>query len=244
MSAPLQLRFGLKHSLASYVTEIAVGRQELASAYRLVYDRYVQRGFIPPSPGEIVYHDTFGLPQSRTIRTTYRGRTVGTVTVVGDNFHGLQLESTYPLEVSQLRRENRSLAEVTCLAIEGRSEERHRGAFFALTRFMYQYARWCHYDDLLLAVHPRHAKFYERWFRVYRLGPCRPYQLVQGQPAIACRIDLHCVNHVVASDVSHWYNAPRIAPAEFQQPGISPVDHAYFVSRAEPSHAPLLHRAA
>ncbi len=230
MSGSLQRR--LESSLAPYLTEIVTRRRELAAAYQLVYRRYVARGFVAASPGGIVYHDTFGLPRSRTIRTAYENLTVGTVTIVGDNFSGLQLESTYPHEVAQLRRENRSLAEVTCLAIEPSGDEPHNGAFFALTRFMYQYARWRKFDDLLLAVHPRHVRFYERWFRVYRLGPCRPYHLVQGQPAIACRIDLHSVSETVPSDVCQWYNDPKIAPFEFQRPGISAVDHAYFSARA------------
>ncbi len=235
MSGSLHRR--LKRTVASYVTQIATRRQDLLHAYQLVYRRYVARGFVPPHAGGVVYHDTFGLPTSRTIRTCYDGHTVGTLTLVGDNFHRLQIEQTYPAEVARLRQAQRVLAEVTCLAIEPRQDEPCNGAFFALTRFMYQYAQWSQFDDLLLAIHPRHVRFYERWFRIYRLGPCRPYHSVQGQPAIACRIDLHSVNEVVSSDVSHWYNDPRIAQFEFQQPGISAIDHAYLTHRAAASHA-------
>lgn len=222
--------------LAAYQTGIARGRQELIGAYELVYRRYVARGFVPPDPGGMVYHPTFALPESRTIVTSYGGRLAGTVTLVGDNFHGLHLETTYRAEVAQLRARRRALAEVTCLAVEPQQGEPKSGAFFALTRFMFQYARWYQYDDLLLAIHPRHVQFYERWFRVYRFGPCRPYQLVQGQPAIACRIDLHAVDEVVPHDVFQWYTEPAIAPFEFCTGPISHRDHVYLSSRA--SHAP------
>jgi hypothetical protein len=191
---------------------------------------------VPPVPAGLVYHPTFGLPQSRTIVTAHDGHMTGTVTLVGDNFHGLHLESTFPAEVAQLRARQRVLAEVTCLAIEPQPGEPKNGAFFALTRFMYQFARWCQYDDLLLAIHPRHVQFYERWFRVYRFGPCRPYNLVQGQPAIACRIDLHAVNDRVPRDVYQWYTHPAIGPFEFQSGPIAHRDHVYLSSRA--SHEP------
>lgn len=229
MSGALQEK--LESVLAPYETGIAWCRSDLVRAYALVYRRYVRRGFVPPDPVGLVYHPTFGLRSSRTIATTYYGRTVGTVTVVGDNFCGLHIESTYPAEVTRLRRQQRSLAEVTCLAIEPRPEEPKNGAFFALTRFMYQYAQWCQYDDLLLAVHPRHVRFYERWFRVYRFGPCRPYNLVQGAPAIACRIDLNSVDDVVPKDVYQWYTQPAIDTHLFQRGPISRLDHWYLTNR-------------
>ncbi len=232
MSGAFQRR--IERVLAPYVTRIATRRQDLVSAYQLVYRRYLDRGFVPPNPAGLVYHDTFGLPSSRTIRTMYRGETVGTVTVVGDSFAGLQLESIYPQEVEHLRCQNRSLAELTCLAIKPDREAPRNGTFFALTRFMYQFAQWRRFDDLLLAVHPRHVRFYERWFRIHRLGPCRPYHLVRGQPAIACRIDLQSVDEMVASDVYRWYSDPPISAFEFQRPRISPADHSYLSQSAAP----------
>ena len=242
MSGALQEK--LESILAPYETGIARRRPDLVRAYELVYRRYVERGFVPPDPAGLIYHPTFGLRSSRTIATTYYGRTVGTVTVVGDNFNGLAIESTYPREVENLRRQNRSLAEVTCLAIEPRPEEPKNGAFFALTRFMYQYAQWCEFDDLLLAVHPRHVRFYERWFRVYRFGPCRPYDLVQGAPAIACRIDLNSVDDVVPADVYQWYTHPAILTHEFHRGPISPLDHWYLTGRTTCHPHEHQHRAA
>jgi hypothetical protein len=234
----------LESVLAPYETGIACRRPDLVCAYELVYRRYVERGFVPPDPAGLIYHPTFGLRSSRTIATTYHGRTVGTVTIVGDNFIGLHIESTYPSEVEHLRRRNRALAELTCLAIEPRPEEPKNGAFFALTRFMYQYAQWREYDDLLLAVHPRHVRFYERWFRVYRFGPCRPYNLVQGAPAIACRIDLRSVDDVVPADVYQWYTHPAISTREFHGSSISPSDHGYLTSHATCHPQDHFYRAA
>jgi hypothetical protein len=242
MSGALQQK--LESILAPYRTGIACRRHDLVQAYELVYRRYVQRGFVPPEPGGLIYHPSFGLRSSRTITATHQGRTVGTVTILGDNFLGLHIESTYPAEVDRLRRQNRALAEVTCLAIEPRPDEPKNGAFFALTRFMYQYAQWRRFDDLLLAIHPRHVRFYERWFRVYRFGPCRPYNLVQGQPAIACRIDLHSVDDVVPQDVYQWYTHPAIASREFHRGPIASSDHAYLTSRASHHSHTQLYRAA
>lgn len=230
--------------LAAYQTRIARGSRELVGAYELVYRRYVARGFVASDRAGLVYHPTFGLPESRTIVTSHDGRLTGTVTLVGDNVHGLHLESTFPGEVAQLRARRRALAEVTCLAVEPQVGAPKNGEFFALTRFMFQYARWRRYDDLLLAIHPRHVQFYERWFRVYRFGPCRPYQLVQGQPAIACRIDLRAVNDRVPREVYRWYTRPAIAAFEFRAGPISHRDHVYLSRRAWHAPQDRRHRAA
>src|SRR4030042_1702132 len=138
---------------------IASVRPELTGAFELVYRCYLDKGYIQPHPGRIVYQATFGLSSSRTIIAMSRDREVaGTLTVVGDNPLGLKLESTYPGEVQSLRRRGRRVAEITCLAMRSAGEFRAMAVFFAMTRLMVHYAYWRRYDDLLLAIHPRHHR--------------------------------------------------------------------------------------
>jgi hypothetical protein len=55
---------------------------------------------------------------------------------------------------------------------------------------MAQRARFRGVDDLLIAVHPRHAKFYERYLGFESIGPLRSYRAVCGQPAVAMAVNL------------------------------------------------------
>jgi hypothetical protein len=150
---------------------IANGRETLAAAYELVYRAYLQRGYIPANPGRIVYKEVFGLPTSQTIVTTgAAGQVVGTLTIVGDNPLGLDIEGVFPEQVARLRDRRCHIAEITSLAVEPQTAFPKRAVFFALTQFAMNYGFHQRYDGMLMAIHPRHYRFY---WRVFRAVPCR-----------------------------------------------------------------------
>ncbi len=219
---------------------IGVRRAELAQAFELVYASYLERGYINPHSGGLLYRKAFGLPSSRTlVALAPSGAVIGTMTVAGDSPVGLEVEATYPEEVDALRSEGRQLAEVTCLAIPTSSDSGHMAVFFELTRFMIQYAYWRGFDDLLMVVHPRHHRFYWRQFRVAPLGPCRPHGPVCGNPSVGCRIDLHTLKQNVVPEMRHKYFGDQIPKTLYLAPPISPEDHEYFLQRSAVGRQPL-----
>jgi len=224
--------FGFPSAVGPLQVRIAVRRTELAAAFELVYRSYLGRGYIDPHPGGIVYRKSLGLPASRTIIATTRSdQVLGTLSVVGDNPLGLELEGTYPSEVQSLRHAGRSLAEITCLAIQPSDEIRPTAVFFELTRFMIQHAYSRKLDDLLMAVHPRHYRFYWRHFRVWPFGPCRACSSVRGNPSIACRIDLHTLKQNVPPELRRRYFDEQLPETSLTSPPIDPMDHDYFLNR-------------
>ena len=213
-------------------TRIATQRRDLSDAYELIYRCYVAKGYISMHPGGIVYRAAFGLPCSRTIVNCDADQQVlGTLSITGDNPLGMQLETTYPSEVQLLRDQGRRLAEITCLAIRPADEFPSMAVFFALTRFLIHFAYRQNYDDLLIAIHPRHRRFYWRRFRVELVGPCRPHGLVGGHPAICCRIDLHGLKRNGDPKLWNQYFADEPPRANYSAPPIRPEDHLYFCSR-------------
>jgi len=218
---------------AALCTRIATQRCELTDAYELIYRCYVAKGYISAHPGGIVYRAAFGLPCSRTIVNCDADRQVlGTLTITGDNPLGMQLETTYPNEVQLLRDRGRRLAEITCLAIRPADEFPSMAVFFDLTRFLIHQAYRRHYDDLLIAIHPRHEGFYRRRFQVELVGPCRPHGLVGGHPAICCRIDLHGLKRNGDPKLWNQYFANELPKASYFAPPIRPEDHLYFCKRS------------
>jgi len=210
-----------------------VGRGELAAAYELVYRSYCARGYVPPHPGGIVYQPTFGLPSSRTLIAASPSREpVGTLSIVGDNPWGFEAETTFPEEVRTLRRQGRRLAELTCLAIDPVEGFEPRCVFFALTKFMIHYVMWRGYDELLLAIHPRHYRFYWRFFRAYPLGPTRPHSFANDNPALACAIDLRTLRQNGDPELFRRYFARPVPVEAFLRPAIRPEDHHYFCRRS------------
>lgn len=225
----------LLHSplLREFCPRFARTRAEREQALRLVQANYSAAGLVPKQGRDLVYYRPLGLPQSRmAVAEDTAGRLIGTLSLVEDNALGLKLDHTYHREVAALRAQDRRLAELTCLAIRHETLRAATAVFFTLTRFLFQYAAWRRIDDLLMAIHPRHLAFYQRFFHVTQFGPRRSYEDVQGHPAVACRINVHTVTRDVDPELRQYYCHERYSPSEFEVPAMSRSDHIYFCRRA------------
>jgi len=209
--------------------KIAFGRRELSEAFRLVYRRYRDKGYAASHSSKMLYHPSFGQPSSRTIVATTTGdEIVGTVTVVGDNKYGFQLDPFYRAEIRDLQKSGRRLGEVTCLAIKPTSRLRPREVFFGLTHFMIHYAFLQKFDDLLISIHPRHHRFYWHHFRVSPLGSCHSHTAACDNPAIGCRMDLYHLGRNVDADIRESYLKGVRPESHYNGPPISEDDHRHF----------------
>ncbi|MHB1037778.1 MAG: N-acyl amino acid synthase FeeM domain-containing protein [Pirellulales bacterium] len=239
-SRPLRLRAPAENG--SLEIGIASTRRDYSRAFELVYRAYRARGYLEPLPGKIWYRVRFGLPTSRTIVAQCQARgVIGTLTVVGDNCLGLPMEGIYHRELQALRDRGRRLAEVVSLTIHPLSRSQSLATFLAMTQFMVQYACWRNFDDLAIAIHPRQMRFYQRWFRFQVVGPCRPHPSVQGNPAIACCLDLHNLKQTVDPALFERHFGRLIPESCFMRPAMSPADHRHFCRRMgilERTHRP------
>jgi len=176
----------------NWACAIARERAEREAAFRLIYDAYVRAGLGAPN--------TFGMrvtPYHLLPTTTIfvasvldQGRDVfATVSLVGDGAFGLPLERVYPAEVNQRREQGQSLAEVSCLADRRSDFRRFFPVFCALNRVMIQFARAEAYDQVLVAVHPKHARFYTRYMGFEAIGGLTSYPSVCDRPAVALCYD-------------------------------------------------------
>jgi len=212
---------------------LATTRHELIQAYQLVYRAYVDKGYIHPHPGGIVYQPCFGLPTTATIlASTQQHGAVGTLTVVGDNPSGLQLEKEFPAEADLLRNRGRRFCEITCLVVDSHGRFRPTAVFFAMTKFMLHYALSWEYDDLLMAVHPRHYAFYWRHYRAYLEGSCRPYESANGNLAVLSRIDLRHLYRNMSDQMRQHYFTDLPPSRMFFRPAPRPEDHEFFLQRS------------
>lgn len=207
-------------------------RDEFEQAYRLVYQVYRERGYLARHASGIRYHPLFGLPDSRTIMAlSPTGRLSGTVSLVFGGENGIPMEGAFSAELNGLRGAGRRIAEAISLAVQGCGKLRTRSVYFALTRFLIQYARYREIDDLVIAVHPNHARFYCKLLGFQPLGSCRAYDAVRGHPAVACRLSLEDLSE--SHPVLRKMILSHPVPVEhFREPSMRWVDHAYFLRRA------------
>lgn len=134
------------------------------------------------------------LPTTEVFLATCRGETIFTMSLVLDGELGLPMECVYAEDVARRRAQGLVLAEVSCLADR---RDQFRGflpVFLSLSRMMAQHA-WCRgVHELLVAVHPRHARFYRRYMAFEPVGPLRAYPTVRNNPAVALALNFDKVD--------------------------------------------------
>jgi hypothetical protein len=163
------------------------------NAWKLVYERYVGSGLISPNPFGIhtsphaIHTDTcvvFG-QCSNTRRLT------STMTLIPDAADGLSLDSVYHRELGSLRRKGRKLMEVGLLVAECRATvSRDITALFELMKWGVYYGLHLGINDIVIGVHPRHVRFYTRWFSFEQFAPERTYPVVRNRPVVPLRLSL------------------------------------------------------
>ena len=176
-------------------------------AFRLVYNAYLRAGLGEANRYEMRVTPYQLQPTSQIFVARIRNEVVSTVTLVGDSDLGLPMESMFGDEVAALRRSGRRVAEVSCLADRRKDPGRFLSAFSALTRCMAQFARNEGITNLLVSVHPRHARFYCRYLGFQaestRIAEC-PY--VRNRPAVALNLDFDLVDRKRPANYGDYFD--------------------------------------
>jgi len=150
---------------------VATTRRDISAAQRLVHEAYQRAGLTTrPVSGEVLVDKRCGV-------VTY------TATLVLDGPDGLPIDAVFADVVGGLP----GRAEWCCLA--GQPGQPF-AAMTGLREFAIERARTKGVQTMLVATHPRHARFYRRLFGASVLGGERPYGAVGGAPAVALGLGL------------------------------------------------------
>jgi hypothetical protein len=215
---------------------IAGNRHERLAAFRLIYQQYTRVGLIDSNPFELRVTNFHLLPTTNVFLAYVGDELVGTVSLIGDGELGLPMDITNPDVVDDLRRQGRSLGEVSCLALRPMPHTQSLAVFVEMTRLMAQHARVALMDDFLIASVPKHERFYERFMGCRRVGEPMPYPLVNETVGVACRLDLAAVDEdrppCHERYFSEWLPAEQLRPSP-----MPPEDVDYFEAAAQASGA-------
>jgi hypothetical protein len=189
LRGPLQTRQRIFRSIPvpgvarNIEVKFASTRSEWEEAFHLVADNYRARGYEEAS-ADCHFTSYHALPDTVVLVAKLGGQVVATMSVVPDNpLLGLPLEDLYRLEVQELRRQGRRLAETGSLAERGLTAREFRHVFTALMQLAWQHQMQKGNTTAVIAVNPRHSNFYTRVHGFLPLGPRRAYVRVQGHPA-------------------------------------------------------------
>ncbi len=200
---------------------IAASRQEWEAALGLVYRAYVRYGLIRMNRYRMRVTPYHALPATEVLIAGNGDEVLCTLSVVGDGQLGLPMEAIYAEEVQRRRIQGLRLAEVSCLADERDGSDRSFSMVSRLMALTVQCAVYRGIDQLLIAVHPRHAKFYERFIAFELIGEKRTYASVCDHPAVAMALDLNSLS----LDHPRVYKRLFGVPFDDDLLGYRPVSH-------------------
>lgn len=168
---------------------VAHTREEVATAWQLVYRSYRDADLIKDNPFQI-----HTVPHAlRTSTTVVLGRLdkelVSTLTMMHDSKKGgLPLDCVYKTRLDELRSEGRKLMEVGLFADRRLHIGRATAAFMEMMRFVF-YNSCYHLADIVIGVHPSHASFYQRNFGFAIDGHVDVHPTVNHRPVVLLRGD-------------------------------------------------------
>jgi len=189
--------------------QVARTLPEVIAAWQLVYETYRHTNFIDPNAYLIHTTQRAVAPNTVVLYLPHDGQVQSTITAIPDGPSGLPLDDVYPKELARLRRSGRRICEGGLLADQRQIPDRKseggalrrcrpssrtrpgQTSLVEMMRFAVNYGRSCFaVTDLLIGVHPRHARFYSRGFGFEPYGPPRTHPRVNHQPVVLLRCDL------------------------------------------------------
>lgn len=182
------VRRSWRHTIIDGVTyKVAQNRAERESAFRLIYDSYTKSGLMDPNVHRMRVTPYHLQPTTDVFIATHRNNVVYTLTLISDDFDGVPMQSIYEEELNQRRQQGLYLAEISCLASRQGyfPPSRMLETFVHLLGLACQYCRLNGVDRLVIAIHPRHFRFYRRCLGIQQIGELRDYASVRNHPAVA-----------------------------------------------------------
>ncbi len=184
---------------------VAETHDELAAAYRILHDAYVAMGYMAPDPSGMRITAWHALPTTTTLIALRDGEVVGTVSVIENGVLGLPLDRIF--DTTAIKQWHRRVVEISALAI--RKGCRDGGeVLFPMLKYLYTYcAEQLDCEQMLIAMHPDMADYYEGMFFFEPLGETvSEYSFVNDAPARGLRLDMKTVR-------ARWQACYGTAPA-------------------------------
>lgn len=162
--------------------------EDLISAYRLVHDVFVQRGYIAACRSGLRVRVFEALPETATFVAKAEGQVVGVTSGIIDSPDlGLPSDKAFKAEINTLRAQGRKVCEGTNWLVA--ESHRHSAVMSELMRCLFAHAVAEKCTDFIGAVSPGHAKFYSL-LGFEQMGEQKSYSAEIHDPVVLVRLDL------------------------------------------------------
>lgn len=216
-------------SASQPVMKVVDRHAERSQAFQLAHEVYCRAGLTEENRvGKRVMRHHL-LDTTDVFIAKLNGKVNFTVTLVGDGDFGMPMESLFADEVENMRSQGIRMAEVSCLAssIDPDKKRLRFDTLVSMISLLIQTARRRGIDRLMLAVHPKHAKVYERLFGCVRCSDVKEYAAVRGNPAVLCIHDFADLDEKRYPLYDQVYG-PEYAPWQLDGIPMSESEKIYF----------------
>ena len=172
-SSKLKLNFRIAHTYP-----------DLRQCFALIYQAYRQAGLSSVNAHAMRVTPHHLLPTTEVIATCHAETIISTVSMFGDGDLGLPSELLYSQEFDELRAGGSRLCEIGSLADRRQSSRGFLKYFIRMMHFVTQMAHRREYDMIVAAVHPKHARLYQRILPFQQIGPLTQHPCVNDKPAV------------------------------------------------------------
>ncbi len=165
---------------------------EAVEAWRMVYQRYLATGLIAANPYRLHTAAEAVSPGTTTI-CEHRGQKLRrTISCYLDSRRGVPLDAVYPTALAQARARGERLGEIGLLAecpAAGDASATRIQDLFAFMRYPIYALYHQGASQVVIGVHPRHARFYERLLGFEIAGPVVSYPRLLDRDVVLLRFD-------------------------------------------------------
>ena len=197
--------------------ELVRNYTDLLVAFGLLYKAYLKAGLVTENARQLRVTPFHLLPSTEVFVAKCAGEVLSTLTMVPDSAVGLPMDSMYAAELAELRKSGLRIAEIGSLADRRHLPIRFINIFELLAQLIVQVAQDRGIDTLVLAVHPRHAKFYMRAFGFEALGGLANCPYAEGNPAVALILEFRRIigTHFGEKLFGISIESERLAPTQW-----------------------------
>lgn len=199
---------GMRSVFSGIEYRVARSRDELAQAYRLVYEEYLKQGYIHENASQMRLSLHNLLPETTTFIAKVDSTVIATATVIQDSPLGLPMDELYRDELQELRDQGRRLCEVSMLAhnsdllsdtVPMMYNAKKMFLIFFLFKHVFDYVvKEEAMDYICITVNPKHAAIYESLLFKNLNGEVKYYKKVNGAPAVAKILNLATIEQELA----------------------------------------------
>lgn len=172
------------------VLKQAETEDEISQALKLVYDSYIDLGYIDENESRMRFSKFHAVPTSVMLIIKWEEEVIGTITIMPDSALGLPCDTTWSLE--KFRAKGQLIGEISSLSIKKNFKTRRGTLLLPLCKIMLKYCtEVLHLDGIVIATTMEVEPFYTDILLFDKIikKTGQEHQLVNGNPSTCCFLE-------------------------------------------------------